>query len=314
MNCANHPDVASAAFCRTCGKALCSNCTRTVRGVIYCENCLADRLEGVQPPPTVYQQVMDQGMGLKVAPLQGQGPHPTIAGILAGFFPFGVGAVYCGQYAKALAHLLIFIGLIYGMDHGGRWDFVFAFLFAFFYFYQIIDAVRTAKAIQLGQPAPDPLGLGQALGAGEKVDTSKVPTAAIILIGLGILFLLNTTGLFDFDFDRIWPAFLILLGGWLLARRLGYLGHEALYDCERCRTRGLIGPAVLITVGALSLLDAYTRVGWDRTWPVLLVVIGVVKFAQSNASTEGHGTSLPPAPGGPTPGPVQPPASEVHNG
>ena len=28
MNCANHPDVEKVAFCRTCGKPLCANCTR----------------------------------------------------------------------------------------------------------------------------------------------------------------------------------------------------------------------------------------------------------------------------------------------
>ncbi len=50
MNCANHPDIESVAYCRTCGKPLCANCTRDVRGVVYCENCLAARLEGVQPP------------------------------------------------------------------------------------------------------------------------------------------------------------------------------------------------------------------------------------------------------------------------
>ena len=49
MNCANHPDIAPVAYCRTCGKPLCANCTRDVKGVIYCENCLADRLQGVQP-------------------------------------------------------------------------------------------------------------------------------------------------------------------------------------------------------------------------------------------------------------------------
>ena len=49
MNCANHPDIEKVAFCRTCGKPLCANCTRSVNGVIYCESCLAARLEGVQP-------------------------------------------------------------------------------------------------------------------------------------------------------------------------------------------------------------------------------------------------------------------------
>ena len=52
MNCANHADQAAVAYCRTCGKALCANCTRPVKGVIYCENCLADRMAGVQPPTT----------------------------------------------------------------------------------------------------------------------------------------------------------------------------------------------------------------------------------------------------------------------
>ncbi len=44
MNCANHTDVAAVAYCRTCGKALCANCTRDVQGTVYCESCLAARL------------------------------------------------------------------------------------------------------------------------------------------------------------------------------------------------------------------------------------------------------------------------------
>ena len=52
MNCANHPDIPAVAYCRTCGKPLCANCTRSVQGVIYCETCLADRLHGTQPPIT----------------------------------------------------------------------------------------------------------------------------------------------------------------------------------------------------------------------------------------------------------------------
>ncbi len=46
MNCATHSDTAAVAFCRTCGKPLCNQCTRDVRGVIYCESCLAARMEG----------------------------------------------------------------------------------------------------------------------------------------------------------------------------------------------------------------------------------------------------------------------------
>src|SRR6478752_8465269 len=101
MNCANHSDQAAVAFCRTCGKPLCNQCTRDVRGVIYCESCLAARMEGTQsapgyvppqpgsvppatgfvPPQTGYQQFMDQGLGLKVGPGPATGPNPALAGI-----------------------------------------------------------------------------------------------------------------------------------------------------------------------------------------------------------------------------------------
>src|SRR5208282_6251804 len=145
MNCATHPDIAAVAFCRTCGKPLCGNCTRDVRGVIYCEPCLAARLDGTAPaaafvpPQTVYPAV-----GAPARPTSGSGPNPALAGILAGFFPFGVGAVYCSQYAKGLAHLLIFALLVFGSDHAGNWDWLFGIGIAFFYVYQIIDAVRSA--------------------------------------------------------------------------------------------------------------------------------------------------------------------------
>src|SRR5437588_13030971 len=106
MNCATHNDIAAVAFCRTCGKPLCGNCTRDVRGVIYCEPCLAARLEGTAPaagfvPP---QQTVYPPVGASVVagtPASGPTPNPTVAGILAGFFPFGAGGVYGSQYAKA---------------------------------------------------------------------------------------------------------------------------------------------------------------------------------------------------------------------
>jgi hypothetical protein len=81
-----------------------------------------------------------------------------------------------------------------------------------------------------------------------------------------------------------------------------------------------MGPAVLVTIGLLLLLEQMDVIGFHRTWPLLLVVIGLVKVLQGNASTVGHvDTQLPPAPGlpgtpGVPPGQVQPPVSEVKNG
>jgi len=54
---------------------------------------------------------------------------------------------------------------------------------------------------------------------------------------------------------------------------------------------GMMGPAVLITLGCLFLLQEL-HLGWNygfhRTWPVLLIVIGIVKVLQYSAPVEGH--------------------------
>jgi Domain of unknown function (DUF5668) len=69
-----------------------------------------------------------------------------------------------------------------------------------------------------------------------------------------------------------------------------------------------MGPAILVTLGVLFLLDNVGRIGFDRTWPAILLVIGVVKLMQSNASSEGHTGPLPPVAGFPPTGfPPTPP-------
>src|ERR1700680_573373 len=267
MNCANHSDTAAVAFCRTCGKPLCNQCTRDVRGVIYCEACLAARMEGTAsvagflppqtPPQTRYQQFTDQGLGPKVPPGPASGPNPAVAGILAGFFPIGVGAVYTGQYAKGLAHLVIMVLMILGLSSDLPTLVIvgLAITTGFFYIYQIIDAVRSAKAIQMGEPAPDPFGCAQSFGAGEKFAGAKWPAGAAVLIGLGVLFLLHTAGLFEFGLDRFWPLILIFLGVWLFAKQWGLIGGSRVgCQCEHCRTRRLMGPAILVAFGGLFLL------------------------------------------------------------
>ena len=55
-----------------------------------------------------------------------------------------------------------------------------------------------------------------------------------------------------------------------------------------------MGPAMLVTLGVLFLLDNVSRVGFGRTWPAILLVVGVVKLMQSNASSNGHVGPLPP--------------------
>jgi hypothetical protein len=75
-------------------------------------------------------------------------------------------------------------------------------------------------------------------------------------------------------------------------------------SCRRCTIRSLMGPAVVITIGVLFLLDQM-RGGYfsfGNTWPVVLIVIGAVLLASSLAPMEGHvsGTPAPPTPGSPS--------------
>jgi hypothetical protein len=49
-----------------------------------------------------------------------------------------------------------------------------------------------------------------------------------------------------------------------------------------------MGPAVLVTLGVLLLLSEFGSLRFQYTWPVLLIVGGVVKVYQNTTSTEGH--------------------------
>jgi cell wall-active antibiotic response 4TMS protein YvqF/B-box zinc finger protein len=354
MNCANHADASAVAYCRTCGKALCANCTRPVRGVIYCEDCLGAKMEGVPGsiPGTTTGVSAGFAPGTYVPPVAGQipvpppmssgGPNPTVAGILAGFFPFGVGAVYTGQYAKGLAHLVVMTLLIAGASasdhgHGEALGVICGLGIAFFYVYQIIDAVRSAKAIQMAQPVPDPFGLAATFGGGARVETGRIPMGAVILILIGVLFLLHTMGLTEFGLDRFWPLLLIGFGGWMFARQWGLVAGRC-YGCQcaRCRTRKIMGPSIMLTIGVLFLLENLHVADFGRTWPVILLVIGGLKLLQGTASTEGHiqmspaqvadeiwrsknqyaGGPVPPVPPIPPTPPVPPvpPTGEVNRG
>jgi hypothetical protein len=327
MNCANHPDIAPMAYCRTCGKPLCANCTRDVKGVIYCENCLAERLQGVQPtavPPAA-------GFVSSSAPVRSNsGPNPALAGIL-GAIPFGVGAVYNGQYAKGLAHLTIFTLLVWGENvvQSDGLQMVLGFGIAFFVIYQIIDAVRTARAIQMGQPLPDPFGLGQAFGAEEprqpgqpvqeRLEPARIPTAAVVLIGLGILFLLHTAGIFELNDALILPTILIGFGVWLFARQRGLIGTNCRRVDRARRMPSPMAPAVLVTLGLQLLLHSLHVISFERTLPALLVVIGLVMILQRSraiSSTSDEQPPMPPGPGptGAAPSDIQAPPSEVRNG
>lgn len=63
--------------------------------------------------------------------------------------------------------------------------------------------------------------------------------------------------------------------------------------CSRCTIHGIMGPAVLITLGVLFMLSQWRDdfFSFYYTWPVILIVIGLVKLAESLSSAEGHETT-----------------------
>lgn len=218
--CAIHTQAPVAGYCRTCGKPICTECKRDVHGVIYCEDCLAARVQSTLPP---LEPNAPAGAPPKV--VVESGPSVGLATFL-GFIP-GVGAMYNGQFVKAFVHILIFATLAAAADRAD----IFGFFVAAFFAYMVVDAHQTAKARLYGRPLPDLIGLDSFIGNtrpgvdsqvnwGETWRQNRAPVGALILIGLGTLFLLDNFELFHFRwFDRLWPLLLIGLGVWWAYRR-----------------------------------------------------------------------------------------------
>ena len=226
MKCAVHQDVDAIGYCRNCGKALCSVCARPVRDVCYCEDCLAGAV-GIPPTPAgapyatgpapyaagaaPYVPSPGQQPGA-IPPRAGTASSPAVAFIL-GFCP-GLGAIYNGEYNKALIHIVVFAAMIVGLSSGlgGGADTALSLLLAGFVFYMAFDSMRTAKAKQLGEATVDPL----------ESWSKERPIGPIILIGVGVLFLLNNFSWFPFyKIERFWPLILIAVGVLMFRNRLG---------------------------------------------------------------------------------------------
>lgn len=194
MKCATHSENEATGYCRNCGKAMCPECTRDVRGVLYCEPCLSTLVTHPQPPAPS-----------SIASSPG-------AALMLGFVP-GLGAVYNGEYTKALIHIVVFIAIIAGLnsDVGDAGDTVLGLSLAGFIVYMALDAHRTAKAKALGQAPPSSV---------ESWGKDK-PIGPLVLIVLGVIFLLNQFNYFSFHMlFRFWPVFLIGAGVLMILNRM----------------------------------------------------------------------------------------------
>ena len=229
MNCANHPEIEAVAYCRACGKALCTACQKTAQGTIFCEEHM--------PAQTMDANATQAGYSPYTAPPSATPPpayapnlgvSPGLA-FLLGIIP-GVGAIYNGQYAKGLIHVLILGVLISIVSSGaaGGLEPLFGIMISAWFFYMAFEAYHTAKRRQLGQPVDEFSSLVPLKGSG------RFPVAPVLFIGLGVLFLLMNFDLLRFrDVVRYWPVFLIALGVYMLYVRLTGAGSAPEVSDER---------------------------------------------------------------------------------
>ncbi len=66
-------------------------------------------------------------------------------------------------------------------------------------------------------------------------------------------------------------------------------------DSNGSVVRAIRGPITLITVGALFALNNFTRYTFDQTWPVLLIVFGLLTLLRRGVDSPRHA----PPPGAP---------------
>ena len=266
MNCAIHTDQPATAYCRTCGKALCAACQRTVNGVVYCEPCLAARIQdpaaapaGAQAPKPTSQVILEQGLGLKNV----RNPNAVLAAILS-LIP-GVGAMYNGQFLKGLIYAGVYALLITLASHDVE---PFAGIaIAAFVFFMIFDAYNSAKAISAGLPVPDPLGLDRIFGAG---------------VGTGTMNPMGVSG--GYAAPAAPPASGTASGYQAVPQGSTYTPVNAPAQPEAVdyRSKAPIGAIVLIGLGVLFFVDNLGVFSFDfgQLWPLILVAIGAWLFVK----------------------------------
>jgi hypothetical protein len=222
ITCANHPDLPVAAFCRTCGKPLCVTCRRAVAGTVFCEThapataSAKTSSNASYVPPQYSSPVVDSPYTAPPPRAAGNPIHssPAVA-FLLGFIP-GVGAIYNGQYAKGLVHAVVFGLLITAISSHSVRGFaaMLGIMIGVFVFYMALEAFHTARKRESGEAVEE---FSSLVGAGD----DGFPTGAVVLIGLGVLLLLNTLDLLSIEaVIRFWPAGLILIGAYMLYSRL----------------------------------------------------------------------------------------------
>lgn len=255
MNCAQHTDTAAVAYCCNCGKALCAACRRDVQGAIFCEPCLAARsrsaagnaggsyrpLEDASPELALFLGFIPgvgafyNGQFLKgfvhvivlcmLIFLSDHGMRSLAGLMIAAWFFYMVFDAYttakARRYGLPIPDLIGLNAILEGRNGAVRQN-------------------ASPRDATPGNPAP-----GDAASNANQTTTPNLsfppqntgtydaapsyaplrerersPVGALVLIGLGVLFLLSNLGWFSlFWIKNYWPVILIAAGVWLFIQR-----------------------------------------------------------------------------------------------
>jgi hypothetical protein len=227
MNCQNHPEVPATAYCRACGKPVCEQCRRDTYGTVYCDEHVPAPAAASAPPPPFAAPPPPGYAPPPAAPVHGRTDVSPALAFFLGLIP-GVGAIYNGQYAKGLVHAVVW-GVLMSIANSDRpygLEPVFVMLVIAWWAYMCLEAHHTAQRLQRGEPVDEYSSLMNLRGG-----SSRVPVAAIGLIVLGVLLLLHTLDLLNFEYvARYWPVLLIAFGVYLLWERFSHRDGEVRHE------------------------------------------------------------------------------------
>lgn len=222
----NGTDTPSVAYCRACGKALTEEQQRRAQGTVYCEEHLPKDASAAGDAASPGQSQSNPGnspwtapptAGAASAKYSASSASPGLA-FLLGLIP-GVGAIYNGQYAKGLLHVVV-MGLMASLASShelGGLEWMVGMLLIVFPFYMAFEAYHTALRREKGLPVDEfssilPLHADAA---------GRFPVGPIVLIVAGVIFLLNNLELLRIShLIRFWPVLLIVLGVYMIYVRV----------------------------------------------------------------------------------------------
>jgi TM2 domain-containing membrane protein YozV len=192
-------------------------------------------LQNVAPDEAAEDQAMSSSMpdpqSLPPLPPPGLAPPPPPPkspplALFLSLFP-GLGQLYNGQVAKAFTFFFAFVGSIYGAAEIAALPF--GLLIPFTYFYNLVDAYRSATLINLrAQGGQAPL----------EEEAGESPAWGAVLLGIGLLILFNNLGWINLvALERFWPVLLIAAGAFFLYRSVQQKKSTASRPEERFRDR-----------------------------------------------------------------------------